>query len=382
MHSRSKRIHTQTAVIGGGQAGLAVGYHLAKRGIPFQILDASQRIGDAWRKRWDSLRVFNPARYAGLPGLRFPLRGDQFPTKDQVADYLEDYARRFRLPVRNGVTVDRLWKEGGRFHMTAGEQRIESENVVVAMSNYQIPSIPEFASELDGQIVQLHSHAYRNTSQLEQGGVLVVGMGNSGAEIAKEVAATHRTWIAGTETGHIPWATDSFIARFLLVRFIRFMGHHVLTVKTPLGRKLRPKLLASSTPLVRVKPEDLIEAGVERTPRVVGVKDGLPLLEDGRRLGVKNVIWCTGYKHDFPWIDLPIFGEGNKEPVHENGVVASVPGMYFVGLHFLYAMSSATLIGVGRDAKRIVNAIASRNAVDWPVTSAGSGVPWQLQTNL
>ena len=127
----------QTIVIGGGQAGLSVGYYLAKRGLPFQILDANPRIGDAWRNRWDSLRLFNPARYAGLPGMRFPARGDSFPTKDQVADYLADYAWRFHLPVRNGVRVDRLWKEGDRFVIAAGRQRFESENVVVAMANYQ-----------------------------------------------------------------------------------------------------------------------------------------------------------------------------------------------------------------------------------------------------
>ena len=205
----------QTIVIGGGQAGLSVGYHLAKRGLPFQILDANPRIGDAWRNRWDSLRLFNPARYAGLPGLRFPARGDTFPTKEQMADYLVDYARRFDLPVRNGVRVDRLWKEGDRFVMTAGTQRFESENVVVAMANYQVPWVPAFARDLDPEIVQLHSHEYRNPSQLREGGVLVVGVGNSGAEIAIEAARSHPTWISGKESGHIPWPIDSLIRKIL-----------------------------------------------------------------------------------------------------------------------------------------------------------------------
>src|SRR5262245_54115407 len=158
----SKRI--QTIVIGGGQAGLAVGYHLAKQGLSFQILDGSPRIGDAWRNRWDSLRLFNPARYAGLPGLRFPGRGDQFPAKDQVADYLEVYAKRFRLPVQNDVRVDRLWKEGDTFVMAAGNQRFESENVIVAMANYQVPRVPAFAGDLNTGIFQIHSHSYRNPS--------------------------------------------------------------------------------------------------------------------------------------------------------------------------------------------------------------------------
>jgi putative flavoprotein involved in K+ transport len=355
-----------TIVIGGGQAGLAVGYHLAKRGLGFQILDSSLHIGDAWRNRWDSLRLFNPARYAGLPGLRFPGRGDAFPTKDQMADYLVAYAQRFRLPVQNGVRVDRLWKEGDRFMLAAGEQRFESDNVVVAMANYQLPRVPAFARDLHSGIVQMHANEYRNPSQLQQGGVLIVGAGNSGADIGIELARTHPTWVSGKESGHIPWRIESFFARFLLVRLIRFLGHHILTVKTPIGRKIRPKVLSSAAPLVRVKPRDLDKAGIVRVPRVAGVSEGLPLLEDGRVLDVKNVIWCTGYHHSFPWIDLPVFGE-NGEPVHELGIVKKIPGLYFVGLHFLYSMTSATLIGVGRDAKRIAKVIASRtpeSAVD------------------
>jgi putative flavoprotein involved in K+ transport len=354
-------IRIQTIVIGGGQAGLAVGYHLAECGLPFLILDANPHIGDAWRNRWDSLRLFNPARHSGLPGLPFPACGDTFtfPTKQQMADYLVEYARRFSLPVRSGVRVDRLWAEDNGFVMTAGYQRFEADNVVVAMANYQVPRVPEFARQLDPGIVQLHSYDYRNPSQLQEGGVLIVGMGNSGADIGIEVAASHPTWIAGKETGYIPWPIEGFLARFFLEHLVRFAGHHVLTVGTPLGRKLRPKLLQCATPLVRVKPWDIVAAGIERVPRVVGVRHGLPLLADNRTLSVKNVIWCTGYHNGFPWIDLPIF-EGDGEPFHNQGVVEKVPGIYFVVLHYLYAMSSATLIGVGRDAERVVKAVASR----------------------
>ena len=351
--------HTHTVVIGGGQAGLTVGYYLRKRGIPFVILDAHPRVGDAWRRRWDSLRLFTPSRYAGLPGLSFPGRGDAFLTKDQVADYLQNYAERFRLPVKNGAKVDSLSKEGQRFVTTAGDLRFESENVVVAMANYQVPRVPEFAHDLDPSIVQWHSHDYRNPAQLKDGGVLVVGVGNSGADIGLEVAQTHPTWMSGKETGHIPFRIESFIARNFLVRLVRFVGHHVLTVSTPIGRKVRPKMLAKAAPLVRVKPQDLIDAGIERVPRVVGVRNGRPLLADDRTLDVNNVIWCTGYQPGFSWIQLPIFGEDGR-PDHERGIVKRMPGMYFVGLHFLYAMSSATLIGVSRDAERVVKALASR----------------------
>jgi len=348
-------------VIGGGQAGLSVGYHLAKRGIPFVILDAHPRVGDAWRNRWDSLRLFTPSRYAGLPGFPFPGRGDAFLTKDEVADYLESYAQRFHLPVKNGVKVDSLSKEGQRFVTTAGDLRFESANVVVAMANYQVPRVPDFARELDPAVVQLHSHDYRNPSQLRDGGVLVVGVGNSGADIGLEVAQSHPTWMSGKESGHIPFRIETFLARNFLVRLVRFVGHHVLTVSTPIGRKVRPKLLSKAAPLVRVKPQDLIDAGIERVPRVVGVRSGRPLLANDRTLDVNNVIWCTGYHPGFAWIKMPIFGEDGR-PVHERGIVHGMPGMYFVGLHFLYAMSSASLIGVSRDAERVVKALASRPA--------------------
>ena len=348
-----------TLVIGGGQAGLATGYQLARRNLSYRILDANQRIGDAWRNRWDSLRLFTPARYAGFPGLPFPASGDAFPTKDDLADYLEAYAEHFRLPVHTGMRVDRVSKSGERFLVEARNQRFEADQIVVAMANYQVPRIPAFAQDLDANIVQVHSHHYRNPSQLRPENTLVVGAGNSAADIAMEVAKTHPTWMSGKESGHIPFQIESFFGRFILFRAVRFIGHHVLSLATPIGRNARPKLLNKTTPLVRVKPKDLINAGIERVARVVGVRNGIPLLADGRTLDVANVLWCTGYDPGFSWIDLPVFGEDGK-PMQERGVVHRVPGMYFVGLHFLYAMSSATLVGVGRDADYVAKAIEVR----------------------
>jgi putative flavoprotein involved in K+ transport len=348
-----------TIVIGGGQAGLSVGYHLARRGVPFIILDASARIGDTWRQRWDSLRLFTPARHAGLDGLPFPAPSFSFPTKDEMADYLEHYARSFSLPVRSGIRVQRLSRLGSRFVVVAGGQRFEADNVVVAMANYQRPRTPAFAGDLDRHIVQLHSFEYRNPSQLRDGAVLIVGAGNSGAEIAMELARTRRTILAGRPSGHVPFRIDGLAARLLLARLVlRVVFHRILTIKTPVGRKVRPKVLRSAAPLIRVKPRDLLASGVERVGRVTGAKNGLPVLEDGRTVEVANVVWCTGFDAGFSWIDLPVFG-ADGEPRHEAGVVADEPGLYFVGLNFLYAFSSEMIHGVGRDADRIAGVIAA-----------------------
>lgn len=352
----------ETIVIGGGQAGLVTGYYLQGRGADFIILDGSERIGDAWRHRWDSLRLFTPARYSGLPGMPFPAPSHSFPTKDEMADYLEAYAERFDLPVQLGQRVDQLTKDGDRFVVTTNERRYEADNVVVAMATHQIPSIPDFAWELHPDIVQMHSSDYRNPSQLQDGSVLVVGAANSGAEIALEAARDHPTWLSGRDVGHIPFRIDSFVGRHLGVPFVlRFLFHRVLTVDTPLGRRMRPKFLSQGTLMVRTKPKDLSVAGIRRLPRTVGVQDGLPVVADDRVIEVSNVIWATGYRPDFSWIDLPVFKEDDPmEPNQYRGVVEDEPGLYFVGLLFLYAASSEILCGVGRDAKYVVDHLDSR----------------------
>jgi putative flavoprotein involved in K+ transport len=349
--------HYETVIVGGGQAGLAVGYHLKKRGRPFLILDAQERIGDSWRTRWDSLRLFTPAKYDGLPGMRFPAPGWSFPTKDEMGDYLESYAERFALPARTGVTVERLSRDGDRFLVEADELRVEADRVIVASGAHRVAKVPDFARSLDSRVRQLHSSEYRNPEQLREGPVLVVGAGNSGAEIAFELARTHTTLLSGKESGEIPVRHGSFAAR-LVLPIIRVLGYHVLTMRNPIGRKLGSKVAAQATPLIRVKSKDLEAAGVERVARVAGVRDGMPLLEDGRVLDVANVVWCTGFRHDFPWIDLPVFKE-NGEPEHERGVVRAEPGLYFMGLLFQYAEASDVLPGVGRDARHVAEHIAA-----------------------
>lgn len=370
--SAPKRETFDVIVIGGGQAGLSVGYYLARAGVHFTILDANERVGDSWRKRWDSLRLFTPAKFDGLAGMPFPAPRNSFPTKDEMADYLEAYAARFRLPIRNGVRVDRLFKRGARYVVKAGALELEAGQVVVAMASYQRPKVPAFAASLSSDIRQMHSNDYRNLAQLQPGGVVLVGAGNSGADIAMETArAGHRTWIAGPDTGHVPFRPEGLLGGNLLAPLmLRLIFHRLLTVRTPLGRKVRPSVLAKGVPLIRVKPKDLAAAHVQRVPRVVGVQDGRPLLENGQALDVANVIWSSGFHPAFEWIDLPVFGDGG-ELLHQGGLVESQPGLYFVGLTFLYAMSSSMIHGVGRDAARIVKAIAARVG-----TAASSTAPF------
>ena len=348
----------ETVVIGGGQAGLKAGYYLAKAGRPFVILDASERIGDAWRRHWDSLRLFTPARFNGLPGWRYPARSTYFPTKDEMGDYLEAYAARFKLPVRTGVAVDGVSKEGDRFVVTAGGRRFEADNVIVATGANRVPRLPGFATQLDSRIVQMHSSEYKNPSQLRDGGVLVVGVGNSGAEIAYELVQSRPTSLAGKESGQIPVPHSSKRAQVFFLVF-RFVGHFVLTYGTPIGRKVIPKKRTKADPLIRRRTKDLAAAGIERVPRVAGVSEGLPVLEDGRTLDVPNVIWSTGYRPDFSWIDLPVF-EADGEPIHTRGV-STEPGLYFVGLSFQYSATSQVLPGRGRDAEFVVKHLVARS---------------------
>ena len=354
------RDHVETIVIGGSQAGLAVGYHLRRHGLPFVIVDENKRVGDAWRNRWDALRLFTPARYNGLPGMPFPGPTSAYPTKDETADYLETYAREFALPVRTGVKVDRLSTAGDHFEVFCGEEVLSADNVVVATGAYHHPRVPAFAGALDGAIIQLHSSSYRNRSQLQKGGVLVVGAGNSGAEIAMELAGHHRTWLSGPDTGQEPTRAGSIPDRLLTP--IIWLAATRLTVRTFMGRKLRDHFLnpPRGIPLGRVRRKDIVDAGIEQVGRTTGVRDGYPVLEDGRVLEVANVIWCTGYTPDFSWVDVALPATRHGFPIQDRGIVESVPGLYFMGLLFQYSLSSALVGGVGRDAEHIVGHIASR----------------------
>lgn len=347
-------------VIGAGQAGLAVGYYLKRSGLRFVILDGNARVGDSWRQRWDSLRLFTPARYDSLVGMPFPAPGDYFPTKDEMGDYLESYAAHFDLPVRMQTRVRRLGRGGEGYRVETDHGVFEAAQVVVAMASYQHPRVPAIAEGLSSELAQIHSSEYRRPDQLRAGDVLLVGAGNSGSELAMELSRGRRVYMAGRHTGHLPFRVGGFLGRWLIARLLlRVVFHRLLTLSTPLGRRARPAIISRGGPLIRVRPADLAAAGVERTPRVAGVKDGMPQLDDGRVLDVANVIWCTGFDPGLSWVDLPVFGE-DGEPRHTRGVVDGEPGLYFVGLHFLYAMSSTMIHGVSRDAGYVAERVIAR----------------------
>ena len=357
-----EREHLDTVVIGAGQTGLALGYHLARRKQNFVILDDNSRVGDGWRRRYDSLRLYTPAKYDALPGGRFPAKPFEFPTGRQVADYLEGYVAEHRLPVRPRVYVDGVRREAGRFVVSAGEQEFEAGQVVVATGGQHLPYTPDFAAELDPGIRQLHSSEYRNPSQLLPCGVLLVGASHSGADLAHEIVrAGHRTTLCGPSRGEIPFNIEGKPAHQIM-KVLWFAANHVLTERTPIGRKMQPEVRNEGGPLLRVKAADLAAAGVERIEgKMVGVRDGLPLMADGKVLDVENVIWCTGFRRDFSWIEGPVIGEDGW-PAQRRGVSTTIPGLYFMGLLFQYAFASMLTGGAGRDAKYVADRIAARTA--------------------
>jgi len=349
-----------TVVIGGGQAGLAIGYHLMRQGRDIAILDAHDRVGDAWRLRWDSLRLFTPAKYDGLPGMPFPGDGLAFPSKDELADYLEAYARRFRLPVTTGRRVDGLWRADGRFVVSAGDRRWTADRVIVATGAFHQPKVPDLASGLRASITQLHSAEYRNPDQLQPGPALIVGLGNSGAEIALELSRTHSTSVAGTPGGELPIRHGRAAARFVFP-LVRFAGLHVLSLGTPIGRRVLPKLADRAAPLIRTRRRELAAAGVASVGRVTGVSEGFPVA-GGRALAVTNVIWCTGFCSDFEWLQVPAFDDAGR--IRQwRGVVDSVPGLYVLGLDAMYSINSDSLPGIVRDAAYLARRIAAERRV-------------------
>ena len=343
-------------VIGAGQAGLAAGHHLARADLRFEILEKGPRVGEIWRRRWDSLRLFTPAQHDGLPGRPFPAVRNTFPGKGEFADYLEDYAAALGLPVRTGVEVTRVSRAGGGFAVETPAGTVRARNVIVAAGAQALPRVPDAAEGLDSAIHQLHSLHYRSPADIPGGDVLVVGAGNSGSEIALELSGSHRVLLSGRPTPHVPGP----VLRYAGGAYWLFI-HSVLTVGTPVGRKVAAGFHRRGAPLLRISPQDLEAAGVVRVPRLAGTAGGQPVLDGGSPAPARTVIWATGYRADLDWIDgLELAASG--WPATRRGVVPSTPGLYFVGMPFQYALTSGLIGGVDRDAAYVVKHLAQRVA--------------------
>lgn len=330
-----------TIVVGAGQAGLAVGYHLARKDADFLILDGAARLGESWRQRWDSLRVFTSAAFTALPGLPFPARLSHLPDKDELADYLERYAQHFDLPVRLSTRVRTLTRVAGWYRIETDELTYEARNVVVATGPFHTPNVPSLAASLSPDIRQLHSSEYRNPFALPEGRVLVVGVGNAGGRIALEVSRFRPVALAGARMRNFPSR--------LLGRDIHWWLWPLVTRLTSdswAGRLLRDRV--RHDPVVGVSEGDFTRAGIERLGRVTGVERGAPVA-DGKARDVQTVIWATGFAPDFGWIRLPFPVDG-RAPRTARGVVPEAPGLYFVGLRFQHTIASALIGGVGADA--------------------------------
>ena len=340
--------HHDTIVIGGGQAGLAAGYYLREAARDFVLLEATDAVGSAWRSRWDSLRLFTPGRYDALPGMRFPGEPYALPRKDDVAQYLSDYATRFELPIRFGARVSELTRLNDRFIVDLGSELLSARAVIVATGGNQRPRVPELSSQISPAIRQMHSSQYHRPSDLPDGDVLVVGAGNSGAQIAMELAETRKVFLSGPDTGSMP--------RNILGRDLYDWLWPTLMrppVDSWIGRRLFARRFASGDPLIGISRRDLDMPTLTRVGRTTAVTDGRPRVDDGAVLDVNAIVWCTGYEPDFSWIRLPVFGP-NGYPNQRRGLVDRAPGLGFLGLRYQTRMGSALLGGVGEDASHVV----------------------------
>ena len=337
------------AVIGAGQAGLAMGHFLAKEGRHFTVLEASESVGAAWRSRWDSLVLFTSRRYDSLPGLPFPGDPDDYPTRDEVISYLEHYASTFDLPVEFNSRVRSVSSAGDGFVIDLETRTLEAEQVVVATGPFQVPNVPAFAADLASDVAQMHSTGYRRPSGVPNGTILVVGGGNTGFQIAKELSATRSVHLAiGSRQTPLP---QRVLGRDLFW-WLTKTGLIEKTVESRVGRRARDRdtLIGSST-------RDAKRHGVKVEPRVVGASGQVVTFEDGRELGVDAVIWATGYRSDYGWIDLPVLDE-NGGVLHRRGVTG-VPGLFFLGLTWQHTRGSALLGWVKDDAEFISERIAA-----------------------
>jgi putative flavoprotein involved in K+ transport len=337
-------------VIGASQAGLAIGYHLAQRGVRFVILDGGSEIGQVWRSRWDSLTLFTPAQYSGLPGMAFPSPKDTYPSKDDVASYLQSYASAFDLPVKLNAKVTSLTERAGEYVVTTADQGSTARQVVVATGSFQVPFVPPVARDLDDTVFQIHSADYRNPTQLPDGEVLVVGGGNSGFQIAEELAATRKVSLAVGQ--RVPPLPQRLLGKDLFW-WLSGVGFMKVSTDSRLGRRLakRDVLIGSSA-------RGLRRSGVTLRGRLTSAVGRRVGFDDGRGQDIGAIIWATGYRSDFSWIDVPAIKETDGTIVHRRGVTEA-SGLFFVGLPWQHTRGSALIGFVKDDAAFIAGRIES-----------------------
>jgi putative flavoprotein involved in K+ transport len=342
-------------VIGAGQAGLSLAWHLAQQNRRFLVLDAAPELGHAWRSRWDSLRLFSPAQYDSLPGMKFPAPADTYPTKDQVADYLAEYADRFQLPVLLGTKVTRVQQRGDRFAVDTNQGTLRARHVVVATGPFQHPVIPTVADGLDAGVVQLHSAEYRNPGQLPPGPVVVVGAGNSGLQIADELADDHDVTLAvGARSMELP---QRILGRDLFW-WLTKLGVITKTADSRLAKRMRARgdlIIGSSTKALRRR-------GVTIRPRVVSTSPEGVAFADGTTVRPSTVIWATGFRSDYSWIEAPGAFTADGHVDHQRGVT-DVPGLYFLGLPWQHTRGSALLGFVQHDAAFLADQLHRHQAI-------------------
>ncbi|QIN78600.1 SidA/IucD/PvdA family monooxygenase [Rubrobacter marinus] len=329
-------------VVGGGQAGLALGYYLKRRGFNFVILDGAPAVGHSWRTRFDSLRLFTPSQYNGLPGLPFPAPPDTYPTKDEVADYLESYARAFELPVRLRSRVRAVEKKSSGYLVRTDSTTYEAGQVVISTGAFHRPYVPPIAAELGPQVFQIHSSEYRNPEALPPGAALVVGAGNSGVHIARELSRSRKVYLSVGRK--VPYAPQRFLGRDL-----NWWMHKIGVMDVSVDSRIGRWMSRTEVPLIGVKVSRFRrEHGIEVLGRTLRADGATVILEGARSFDVASVVWATGYREDYSWVDAPVFDEAGV-PVHERGVTES-PGLYFLGLDWLYQCGSGHLGWVHRDA--------------------------------
>jgi putative flavoprotein involved in K+ transport len=357
MNTNTQKDFWHTVVVGGGQAGLATGYHLKKMNIDFLILDAETQTGDSWRRRWNSLRLFTPAWNNGMPGYPFPGEQNAFPTKDEAADFLLEYKEKFKLPVLYQAQVAMVKKSVYGFQIMLNDRMLETQNLVIATGNYAIPKIPTFADELNKNISQLHSSDYKSPVDLPEGDLLVVGAGTSGFQIAMDLLSEKRKiFISGRPTAQIP----DFVFKYFGRQFV-WVNKHILNTNTPMGRKFQAVIMkGGGAPLINISPEAAQMAGVKILPRLKGVRDGWPVTENGEMIEPSAIVWSTGFHPDYSWMDLPGAIASNGYPETQRGISLKYPGLYFVGSLFQYSLTSTWIGGVGRDAVYIVNHLSAK----------------------